>query len=139
MPTQAMAEESMCAALYAALPDLATVWPNKEPAPADHPREGTDPWAAFHILHDGSDQSTLGAEGARTFTRTGSVKVQVFVPAGQRGLDEATVLATAARDAFEGKTIGGVRFYRVGQRTVGLDGSWFQVNVSGDFEFDETK
>ena len=139
MPSQAMAEETMCAALHAGMGGLVIVWPNRELAPEDHPREGETSWAAFHINHDGSGQRSMGQKGARTFTRTGGFVLQVFVPAGQRGLEEATALATAATNIFEGETLGGVRFSRVGSHTVGKDGSWFQVNVRGDFEFDEVK
>lgn len=141
MPNMAMAEETMCQALADAWQDRTVVlWPNVDPPEGQpHPREGQDPWADFHIKHDGSDQHTFGEEGGRTFTRTGGLILQVFVPAGQRGLAEATALAMAAANAFEGKTIDGVRFYRVGTRTVGRDGAWFQVNVSADFEFDERK
>jgi hypothetical protein len=140
MPTQAQAEEAMCAAVFAGLPaETIILWPNRDVPEDSHPREGTSPWTAFHINHNGGDQHTLGAAGARTFVRTGSVTLQVFVPAGQRGLEDATTLATAARNVFEGETIEGVRFYRVGARTVGRDGAWFQVNVRADFEFDEVK
>lgn len=141
MPTPAMAEETMCSALYAGMTGGETIlWPNKDlPDGTPHPQEGEDAWMAFHINHDGGGQHSLGERGGRTFTRKGGFVLQIFVPAGQRGLEEATALATSAINVFEGETIGGVRFYRVGQRTVGRDGSWFQVNVRGDFEFDEVK
>ncbi len=138
-----MAEDTMLAAVFAALPEgTPTDWPNKDwdtTAQGPHPREGLDEWTAVHILHDNSDQQSMGEEGGRVFTRRGSVIVQTFVPAGQRGLAGASALAMAAASAFEGRTIDGVRFYRVGSRTVGRDGAWFQVNVSADFEFDEVK
>ena len=143
MPTAAMAEEAMCSALYAGIGGSLTIlWPNKDlPEGVQHPREGTGPWAAFHILHDGSDQATLGPAGERTFTRTGQFQLQIFVPAGQRGLEQATAFATPAINVFEGNTLDGVRFYRVGRKEVGREpgSSWYQVNVAGDFEFDETK
>jgi hypothetical protein len=139
MPTQAAAEEAICQALYEGLPGKTIVWPNKLIDPVEHPREGDAPWAAFHIMHNGSDQHSLGPSGGRVFTRRGGIILQVFVPAGQRGLEEATAFATSAINVFEGTTIEGVRFYRVGSHTVGLDGSWFQVNVRADFEFDEVK
>ncbi len=140
MTTHAQADEAMCQALQTAVAplDLIVLWPNVDP-PLPHPREGESAWAAFHISHDGGDQRTLGERGRRTFTRTGGFVLQVFVPAGQRGLEEATALAKPAVDAFEGETLEGVRFRRVGMHTVGRDGAWFQVNVRGDFEFDEVK
>lgn len=152
MPNLAMAEETMCRVLNEAWQDRTPIaWPNVAwPAATPHPREGEAPWAAFYIRHDGSDQATIAEEGRRTFTRTGGLSLQVFVPAGQRGLTDATALAMVAANAFEGKTVDGVRFYRVGVRTVGADrtevkgqdtlsDAWFQVNVHADFEFDEIK
>jgi hypothetical protein len=135
----AATEEALCTALYAAWTGGTIIWPNQEPASGAHPREGTASWAAFHILHDGSDQHSLGESGNRTFTRTGRAVLQIFVPTGQRGLEESTALATVAINVFEGKSLAGIRLYRVGLQTVGLDGSWFQVNVKADFEFDEVK
>lgn len=139
MPNMAMAEDSTFGAFNVAWAARTPIdWPNVT-VEGPHLREGTDPWVSIHMLHDGSDQHTMGEEGARVFTRTGSVVVQVFVPAGQRGLTDATALAMVASSAFEGRTVDGVRFYRVGTKTVGRDGSWFQVNVTADFEFDEVR
>lgn len=135
----AMAEDAICQAFSDAWADLTPVeWPNvATEGPAL--RDGNAAWCSLAIRHDGSDQRTLGEEGGRVFTRTGGLTVQIFVPAGQRGLQPASSLATVAQNAFEGKTVGGVRFYRVGAHTVGSDGVWYQVNVRADFEFDETK
>lgn len=139
MPTLSDAEDTICQTLSDAWADRTPIdWPNVE-AEGPHLRDGSDPWAALHIQHGGSDQHSFGQDGERTFTRVGSLTLQVFVPAGQRGLSAASALAMVAADAFEGKTVDGVRFYRVGTRTVGRDGSWFQVNVTADFEFDEVK
>lgn len=145
MPNQAMAEETISAALRSAWTDLTRPiieWPNVDrPEGEPDPREGVDPWVALDILHRGSEQATLGPRGIgqRLFTRDGQLVVRVFVPAGKRGLTDATALAMAASDAYEGRTLDGVRFYRVGTKTVGRDGAWFQVNVTADFEFDEAK
>jgi hypothetical protein len=70
------------------------------------------------------------------------VIVQVFAPltAGE-GLTQAEALAIIARDAFEGKTAGAgqVWFRNVAINEIGPDGPWFQINVSADFLYDETK
>ena len=139
MPTLSEAEDAICQAFSDAWADRTPVeWPNVA-TEGPQLREGNVAWCAVHIIHDGADQRTLGGEGERVFERFGGLTVQIFIPAGQRGLSPASELAKVAADAFEGKTVGGVRFYRVGTRTIGSDGTWFQVNVSADFEFDETK
>lgn len=139
MPTMLEAEDAMFQAFKDAWEDRTPVdWPNVARS-GPHLRDGKASWAAVDISHDGSDQHSFGQEGERTFTRTGGITVRVFVPAGERGLTPASDLATVAANAFEGKTHGGVRFYRVGVKTVGRDGSWYQVNAHADFEFDEVK
>lgn len=139
MPNLAMATDAILAAFHEAWADRYPVeWPNHQP---DGPKlsEGDSPWARVTIRHEGSDQASLGEVGGRVFTREGTVTVQVFVPSGKRGLIDADELAMVATNAYEGKTHGGVRFYRVGAKTVGHDGPWFQVNAVADFEFDEVK
>lgn len=139
MPNMAMAENIICQMLATVWTDRTpVVWPNVVPT-GPHPREGEDPWIALDIRHDGSEQTTMAEPGRRTFERSGSLTVRVFVPAGKRGLADCTELATVAANAYEGNTLGGVRFLRVGVKTVGRDGSWYQVNVTADFEFDEVK
>lgn len=140
MPTLPEATESICKCFHAAWADRTPVeWPNVVADDGQKLSLGNEAYAALHVLHAGGDQHSLGEAGNRVFERAGQVVVQVFVPAGKRGLDEAASLAKAASDAFEGVSFEGVRFHRVGTRTVGLDGNWFQMNVYGDFEFDEVK
>lgn len=141
MTTIPEATEAICACFHAAWADRTPVeWPNVVP-PEGEPKlsQGNKSYAALHIKHEHGDQHSLGEKGNRVFTRDGGLTVQVFVPVGKRGLEEADALAKAAHDAFEGETFGGVRFYRVSTITVGPDGPWFQVNVAADFEFDEVK
>lgn len=101
--------------------------------------DGNGPWARHTVRWVDGDQRTFGEVGARRFERAGTIIVQVFAPAGKRGLDGAHPLAKAARDAYEGVTLGGVRFSRVARVDVGQDGPWYQVNVTAAFEYDEVK
>jgi hypothetical protein len=140
MPNLTEATETICQCFHTNWADRTQVeWPNVIPENGQKLSQGNEAYVALHIKHEGSDQSSFGGEGGRVFVRQGQVIAQVFVPVGKRGLEEATQLAKVASDAFEGKTLGGVRFYRVSARTVGPDGPWYQMNVSADFEFDEIK
>jgi hypothetical protein len=69
--------------------------------------------------------------------RWGELTFQVFVPAGKRGLELAGQLAKVALNAYEGSTLDGVRFRRVGLKDVGVNGAWQQTNVTAHFEYDE--
>lgn len=141
MPTIPEATDSICKCFHEAWQDQTPVdWPNvSDRDSVTKLSDGNVAYVAFHVLHENSDQVSLGETGNRVFTREGQLIAQLFVPAGKRGLDEASLLAKAAVDAFEGITFEGVRFHRVSAKTAGLNGNWFQTNISADFEFDEVK
>lgn len=141
MPNMAMATDAICGAFNEAWASTqyAVEWPNIQ---GEGPKlsDGDQPYERLTLQHDGSDQATLGPPGERTFTRMGQVCASVFVPAGKRGLVDHDALAMVAASAYEGVTREGVRFYRVGPKSVPYDGgAWLQVNVWADFEFDEVR
>ena len=140
MTTMVEATDTVCAVFKAAWDPTAydVDWPNvRRPGPALY--DGQEPWARVSVDINDAEQRTMGQTGARRFTRQGNITVQVFVPAGERGLEEARLLCMVALNAFEGISLDGVRFVRVKPKDVGPDGPWYQVNVSADFEFDEVK
>lgn len=140
MPSLTEATNSICECFNTAWNNRTPIeWANVVNLGGTKLSEGNDAYAAFHVIHEGSDQLSLGEAGNRVFTREGQFIAQIFVPVAKRGLEESDLLAKAAIDAFEGITFGGVRFHQVGAKTVGPSGNWFQVNVSGNFEFDEVK
>lgn len=97
------------------------------------------PWFRVVVRHTDSDQSSLGEANNRRFNRVGLVSVQVFTPAGARGLTLADQLGKMAVDAFEGKEADGVWFRNVRLQEIGPDGPWFQYNVTASFTYDQTK
>ena len=121
-------------------PALQVEWTNV-PSAEGQPRlyDGNRPWARHTVQWLDGGQATLGVKGGRRFERAGLVTVQLFAPAGKRGLTEAGALAKAARDAYEGEALGGVRLSDVKRVDVGLDGPWYQVNVVAAFEYDEVR
>lgn len=111
-------------------------------APAQAPLGvGNEAWARIMVRHLDGEQRTIGATDGRVFSRHGLVTVQVFVPAGKQGLVLADRLGKVAADAFEGKetAVGAVWFRNVAYREVGVDGAWFQVNVTAEFEYHVVK
>lgn len=111
-------------------------WPN---AQAQDPAlyAGSSPWARVTVAHAGGEQRSMGRDGERVFEAYGTVTVSVFVPAGKKGLADSDALADLAASAFRGKTRNGVRFSRVGARTVGADGPWHRVDVEAEYDYDE--
>lgn len=97
-------------------------------------------WVRVSIRHNEGSQDSLGGVGARKFKRGGSVFIQCFTPL-DRGRDASDTLADAARDIFEGKTLGteAVTFTDVIIREIGPDEGWYQTNVEAIFNYTETK
>lgn len=104
-----------------------------EPPPADAP------WARVTVRHSNSPRQTLAKRGERRVTRLGVVIVQVFTPVSDgKGLLLAQQLAIIARKAYDGKgTDSGIWFRNARVREVGADGTWEQINVALDFQYDE--
>lgn len=110
-----------------------------EDLPGDPPKTAT-PWARLSLRHESGRQETLSNPlGNKLFERRGVLIVQVFAVRG-KGLQSADRLAKVFMDAYEGKsTPGGVWFRNARYREVGPDGNWYQVNVTADFVYTETK
>lgn len=103
------------------------------------PPVGTQ-WVRLAVRHLASLQESLGGVGARKFTRSGSVFVQVFVPLDE-GVDGADNLLRVARGIFEGKHLHpeGLRFQAGIVTEVGPDQDWYQANLELPFNYTETK
>lgn len=95
-------------------------------------------FAKIQVTHSGSRQDTLGGIGSRTFRRSGIVTIRIYTQAG-KGLQESHQLAKVATDAFEGKSVSGIWFRNVRAIEIGREGSFYQVNVIAEFEYDEIK
>lgn len=94
-------------------------------------------WVRLNIQHSLGQQTTLGGENGRRFTRSGVVTVQVFTPVGE-GLVLNDALSKIAHEIFEGGSTaqGSLLFRNVTTREIGVDGAWFQTNVVAEFEYD---
>ena len=98
-----------------------------------------DPWAAVSIRHALGQQSSLGGIGSRRFTRNGTIFVQIFTLIG-KSLQEAYQLAKIVGDAYEGQaSANGVWFRDIRVNEIGRDGTFYQMNVLIDFQYDEIK
>lgn len=100
--------------------------------------DGDVTWARVTIEHTAGFQRTI-SQPTQLYSQLGVCIVQVFVPYGGG-------LASAAQSdpvhliqgALRGVQLpGGVFFMKVKPQEVGIDGPWFQTNVSGVFQYDE--
>lgn len=106
---------------------------------SDKPDAGLAHFRGPYVKHNLGDSPTLGGVGHRRFTRAGVFIVQVMTPTGD-GFTLGDALATVARNAYEGvSTPNGVWFRKVTTKEVGVSGGYYQVNVTGTFEYTETK
>lgn len=97
------------------------------------------PWARVSMRHSFGGQETLGdARGKVLFSRKGFVVTQLFVPAGdgQREHDELAELLLGAFETRQGEAIS---FRNAALQEIGVDGIWFQSNISAMFRYDERK
>ena len=96
------------------------------------------PWARIVVRNTAGGQHTLGPQGSRVYRRIAHVLIQIFTTSGT-GTKDADLLAQAANNIFEGKTINGLCFNDGTVREVGSDGEWYQVVLDVSFDYDETK
>lgn len=94
-----------------------------------------EPWARVTVRHaDGGQTSLANAQGARMFTHTGTLWVQLFVPMGQggtKGYELAQLVLSAYRSAR-----GAVWYRNHRHREAGKSGAFEQVNCLIDFSYD---
>jgi hypothetical protein len=107
----------------------------------DDAPSGAVSWARAQIVHVDSREATLANDvGNRRFRRVGQLIVEIYTPAGA-GLTEPYDRAKVVQDAFEGVRTGsdGIRYSQVRINEVGIQQSWFMLNVLAEFEYDELK
>lgn len=98
--------------------------------------KGEAPWARVSLRHATSDQTTVGGlPGQTNFQSSGVVRVNIFVLASKRGLVDAALLGKVALDAFRGVRSGPVWFTGVRPQEVGVDGLWYQFDVTATFRY----
>lgn len=114
------------------------------PKASDPPHD--KPWAQIEIRHTLGGETAIGGHpgSKRRTTKLGVLTVMIFVPitpstTAPTGVALAEALAEVAKAAFETKvTANDVIFRNVRPIEVGVDsGTWYQINVLSDFEYDE--
>ncbi|MEQ1624983.1 MAG: hypothetical protein ABL870_09840 [Sediminibacterium sp.] len=126
-------------ALYPTL-SVQLIWPGVD---IQTPPLPETPFLRVSIFHNFSRQATF-APGAKRYERSGLVTIQIFTPLSSNlvapNIALCEKLGIITRDAFEGKnTPGGVWFRNANLREVGSDGTWYQFNMSVEFNYDEFK
>jgi hypothetical protein len=95
-------------------------------------------WARVTLRHATGRQSTLAnAMGAKRYTQTGTLWVQVFAPVGD-GLVTVYALAQTVVNAY--RSARGTVWYRNTRlQEVGSNGAFEHINVLTDFTYDDTR
>lgn len=92
------------------------------------------PWVRFSVRPGQAFQASVGVK--RLWRHPGTVIVQIFAIQGS-GEARALEIADDVGDALRGVTVDGVRLSAPSPpQYVGPDGSWWQTNVTTEFEFD---
>lgn len=103
----------------------------------DLPTSGS--WLRVDVQHvTGRQVNVGGAIGNRRYRYTGMVTIQIFTEFGKGQLD-SDALAQLMKTTFRGKNTGtdAITFRNVRVVEAGQSGSWLQVNVITDFDYDE--
>lgn len=100
-----------------------------------HPPKNASLWGRLHIKHDDRDRVTLGSGASALFRSVGALYVQVFVPPGS-GTAVIEGVASALVAGLQDADVPGIRLYRVRSNDVGPDGTFYQMNVELNFQYD---
>lgn len=104
----------------------------------------SEAWARIQIRHNGGEQATLQRNGQRKFERIGIITVQIFSTLN-RGRADVDLFSQVASRAFEKQAATKVSgsdksdeiwFRQVQINEIGRNESWFQTNVTAQFEYD---
>lgn len=104
---------------------------------------GDDPslaWVRVTIVELTPGPATIGTAGDRLVVQRGLLIAQVFTPLEDADSAlPAVELATTFRDLFHAQAIGAdpIHFEPAAPRRIGVDGGWYQVNVSIPFAYHE--
>lgn len=114
------------------------IWPDSPEAAQTQLAKGELAWCRVTAKHDIRKISSIGFGGAGQgrIENHGTIMVNIFVPAGKRGLATAARLGKVALAAFEGQRAGDIWFTDVMPQEAGVDGPWFQYNVKARFHYD---
>lgn len=112
-------------------------------APLLYDDEGDPPdgdpglWGRLALQFDTGRRITVGTDpGTALYRRGGQLFVQVFTPHGEGPrVSDRTVEALVRALEHPGQ-VGGVRLRNVSPQPGESDGTWWQVNVFAEFEFD---
>lgn len=113
------------------------VYENIEKDLKPHPRDTSKPWARVVIRHAGGAAAALGQH---RFRRTGTVWGQIFVPFDD-GLSpaKASALARILQKAYEVTGGSAVSFKDVTVAERGPDGTFYRVDCTAKFWWDEIR
>jgi hypothetical protein len=122
--------------ILATFPGLEMRWDGKvesTPPPSD------ENWARTTVRHATGEQGSLASDtGKRVWTRTGTLTVQVFAALSKGGLDVARVIAQALQDGVQGVSSSGCVWFRNATvNEIGVDKSWYNVNFTAFFTYDD--
>lgn len=113
-------------------------WPGQESL---DPPAATATWAKIFMTHNIGQQGSLaGDTGMRRWNRQGIITIQCFVPTTKAGATVSFGLACDLRDAFQSYSAATSLWFRnANAKEVGPDASWYQANMTVNFEYDEVK
>lgn len=117
------------AALLPFVTQARIIYPNTAtPVPTD----GSVSWARVTIKHVSGEQRSVPQENQHT-NSMGTLIIQLFQPSGV-GLGSNTSIAPILK-SLRRAAVGSLFFKNVTSEEIGVDGHWFQTNISAIFDY----
>jgi len=136
--TTEIARDEMMAAVVAALEPFSVDmrWQGKD---KPNPPNGELPYTFTAITTALEGQASLtGAFSKTRWNSQGTIMVQCYAPLNLGSIDAAMAMALAVKRYFRKlSTPGGVWFRNASAKEIGVSTSWYQVNFTATFTFDE--
>lgn len=130
---------AIAAQVFTGVPGLVVKWDGIDEM---KPPSGESNWVYVTIRHDDGFQASLSGpvDGKKRWRAPGILTVQCFWLRTDTGIMGARALASLVQKAYRGRaTASGVWFRNPSIREVGVDSSWYQVNFTVSFEYDEVE
>lgn len=133
--TLTQAHDQILTLLRARLPSLHIRWPDMPGASAKPPQSS---WARVTLSDEGESRPPplVGSVGNRRYSTEGILTVEIYALGGDGRRAAQTLAETVLRTYRGRRTSGGVWFRRERVRDVGPDGTYYQVNVLVEYQYD---
>lgn len=93
-------------------------------------------WVRLTILNGESFMNGFTGGGVNQYRTPGLIVLNIFIPVGG-GTSEGDKIADKAKDILRGAHFDGITCFVPSLTEIGIDGDWYQLNLTTPFNIDE--